>query len=48
MTNEICGRLRRAKGKLSEEKVREWEEKKIKEGCDREIMKIVSEEFGKI
>ncbi len=48
---EFFGRWRRAKGKLSEERIKEWEEKKIREGCDREIlgeiMKIVSEELGK-
>ncbi len=58
-TKDFFGRLRRTKGRrhavvgrLSAEKIKEWEEKKIKEGCAREIlreiMKIVSEEFGKI
>ena len=49
---EFFGRWRRKKGNLSEERIKEWEEKKIREGCDQEILeeitKIVSEELGKV
>ncbi len=51
VAREFFGLLNKAQGEVSEEKVRDWREKKIKEGAEEEvlikIMEIVADEWAK-